>query len=137
MPISRKKSVSAMAWPPNMIREDETEQEKKIRLGDEAEAKRVSDLIDHQLESERLQKNKNLGGKILLLGAHSPISLVLIVLQISPQVRRSPENPLYSRTFSSTLPPRHSSSRCVSNSRSKALSQRKIVRQRSGDLLFI
>lgn len=76
MPISRKKSVSAMAWPPNMIREGETEEEKKTRLRDEAEAKRVSDMIDHQLESERLQKNKNAGGKILLLGAFFPSSLI-------------------------------------------------------------
>lgn len=46
----------------------ETDEERGARLTSEAEAKRVSDMIDRQLEVDRLRKKQMQGPKILLLG---------------------------------------------------------------------
>lgn len=53
-------------WPP--LDSAETAEQKKVRLGVETEARKVSEMIDKQLELERVQRLKRTGGKILLLG---------------------------------------------------------------------
>lgn len=54
----------AMAPPPN-----ETEQEKTVRLRDEAEAKRISDMIDEELNRQRQAERRGPKPvKLLLLG---------------------------------------------------------------------
>jgi len=69
MPIANKKNLTK--WPPVVIREGETDVEKKTRLQEEAEAKRISDQIDQQIEQDRQRRNKFKGAKVLLLGAHT------------------------------------------------------------------
>jgi len=46
----------------------ETEDEKRTRMKNEAEAKRISETIDRQIEQDR-QDRKSQGVKILLLGS--------------------------------------------------------------------
>ncbi|KIL62254.1 hypothetical protein M378DRAFT_81501 [Amanita muscaria Koide BX008] len=75
-------------WPPHPPM-DESEEESRVRLEQEAEAKRVSDNIDRALAVEREQlKKKESGAKILLLGqAESGKSTVLknFQLHLSPR----------------------------------------------------
>ncbi|KAF4616777.1 hypothetical protein D9613_008643 [Agrocybe pediades] len=81
MPIVRKKSNPK--WPPVVIREGETDVEKRARLQEEAEAKRVSDQIDQQIEQDRQRRTKFKGAKVLLLGqAESGKSTVLKNFQL-------------------------------------------------------
>ena len=68
MPVAKKGSRTQ--WPPVLIRDDETDAETKLRLNEEAEAKRISDEIDRQLEHEHQQRSKVVGPKILLLGSY-------------------------------------------------------------------
>jgi hypothetical protein len=68
MPVAKKSSRTQ--WPPVSIRDDETDAETRLRLNDEAEAKRISDEIDRQLDHERQQRSKVVGAKILLLGSY-------------------------------------------------------------------
>ncbi|KDR68446.1 hypothetical protein GALMADRAFT_231412 [Galerina marginata CBS 339.88] len=81
---TKTKTQATLVWPPVLIREDETEEERKLRVGDEAEAKRVSDTIDRQIEVDRQVKSKTAqGAKILLLGqAESGKSTVLKNFQL-------------------------------------------------------
>lgn len=72
MSLVKKKSRTAISWPLVTIPENETEEQRRARLSQEAQAKRVSDKIDNQLEAERQQKTKYAGPKILLLGAYYP-----------------------------------------------------------------
>ena len=53
----------ALAPPP-----DETVEEREVRLNKEAEAQRVSDLIDESLRAERASWKKRKVMKVLLLG---------------------------------------------------------------------
>ena len=53
----------ALAPPP-----DETVEEREVRLNKEAEAQRVSDLIDESLRAERASWKKRKVLKVLLLG---------------------------------------------------------------------
>ena len=62
----RRKS-SNLSWPP-VLNEMETEDEKRTRMKNEAEAKRISETIDRQIEQDR-QDRKSQGVKILLLGS--------------------------------------------------------------------
>jgi hypothetical protein len=64
----RKKASQTIQWPPTSPRLHETDEERGARLISEAEAKRVSDSIDRQLEVDRLRKKQMHGPKILLLG---------------------------------------------------------------------
>ena len=68
MPVTKKSSRTQ--WPPVLIRDDETDAETRQRLNDEAEAKRISDEIDRQLDHERQQRSKVVGARILLLGSY-------------------------------------------------------------------
>lgn len=70
MAVREPKSRDQPSWPP-VLHEDETEVDKKARLKTEAEAKRVSELIDRQIEQDRQEKERDPGGKILLLGVLS------------------------------------------------------------------
>lgn len=65
-----------------MLHEGETDVEKKARLKAEAEAKRISDSIDQQIEQDRLRRERETGPKILLLGV-SPFDIHLSGLRIS------------------------------------------------------
>ena len=64
MPLKRSQTVQ---WPP-VPSPDETEEERRVRLAAESEAKRVSDVIDRQLEVDRQRRKERRGPKILLLG---------------------------------------------------------------------
>ncbi len=64
MPLKRSQTVQ---WPP-VPSSDETEEERRVRLAAESEAKRVSDVIDRQLEVDRQRRKERRGPKILLLG---------------------------------------------------------------------
>lgn len=56
-------------WPPPAAPEDETEEERLLRLEREAEAKRVSDAIDRDIDAEReALKRRGPSMKVLLLG---------------------------------------------------------------------
>ncbi|KAJ3513146.1 hypothetical protein NLJ89_g3115 [Agrocybe chaxingu] len=78
-----RRASSVPSWPPPTAREGETEEERKARTREEAEAKRVSDAIDRQIETDRQQKSKLSGAKILLLGqAESGKSTVLKNFQL-------------------------------------------------------
>jgi guanine nucleotide-binding protein subunit alpha len=68
MAVREQKSHDQPPWPP-VLHDDESEVDKKARLKIEAEAKRISELIDRQIEQDRQAKEKDPGGKILLLGA--------------------------------------------------------------------
>ena len=85
MPVAKKSSRTQ--WPPVSIRKDETGEETRQRLKDEAEAKHRSDMIDRQLDHERQQKSKVVGAKILLLGSYhvspSRVSNLRLCLAVS------------------------------------------------------
>jgi len=66
-------------WPP-ILHEGETSLERKERLSAEAEAKRINDMIDRQIEQDRLRREKDIGGKILLLGA-LPVAVASQIVQ--------------------------------------------------------
>lgn len=83
MPIARASSKTQ--WPPVLTRDNETDEEKVQRLRNEAEAKRVSDKIDHQLDLERQQRSETaVGPKAMLLGTCyiSPITLRVLYLHV-------------------------------------------------------
>ena len=68
----------AMAPPPN-----ETEEEKAARLHEEAEAKRISDLIDEELNRQRQAERRGPKPvKLLLLGICLNISIIFVVIAI-------------------------------------------------------
>ncbi|KAF9480954.1 G-alpha-domain-containing protein [Pholiota conissans] len=64
----RKKASQTVQWPPTSPRVNETEEERGARLRSEAEAKRVSDMIDRQLDADRQRRKQMQGPKVLLLG---------------------------------------------------------------------
>ncbi|KJA26908.1 hypothetical protein HYPSUDRAFT_36075 [Hypholoma sublateritium FD-334 SS-4] len=64
MSLKRSQTVQ---WPPAPS-PDETEEERRVRVAAESEAKRVSDMIDRQLEVDRQRRKERRGPKILLLG---------------------------------------------------------------------
>ena len=68
----------ALAPPPN-----ETESERAERLGSETEAKRISDMIDEELNRQRIAERKGPRPvKLLLLGEFGPFrSLLSVVLE--------------------------------------------------------
>lgn len=65
MSLRKKRSQT---WPPSLTRPDETEEERITRVAAETNAKRVSDMIDRQLDAERQRRKEKKGPKILLLG---------------------------------------------------------------------
>lgn len=73
MPISvPKRNTSTSLWPPSLVGHKESDEERKARLRLEADARRVSEKIDQQLEEEDKQrKKKGVEAKILLLGTLS------------------------------------------------------------------
>ena len=73
---------SRSQWPPVSMRDNETDEERRQRLNDEAEAKRVSDKIDRQLDQDRQQRSKSVGPKILLLGTRYSFTILLRVLNL-------------------------------------------------------
>ena len=54
-------------WPP-FPPPNESELDRALRLGEEKEAKKISDAIDDALEQEKQEKRKRRVTKILLLG---------------------------------------------------------------------
>ncbi len=71
----------ALAPPP-----DETPEQREVRLNKEAEAQRVSDLIDESLRAERTAWKKRKVMKVLLLGQSESGELRCVLFL---QVRRS------------------------------------------------
>jgi guanine nucleotide-binding protein subunit alpha len=71
---SSSSSSSQSSWPPPPPA-NETPDERKARLEEEALAKKRSDQIDKELNAEKESKKRKLGAKILLLGAslRSPV----------------------------------------------------------------
>jgi guanine nucleotide-binding protein subunit alpha len=65
---SPETDLDQAVWPP-ILQSGETGLEKKARLKAEAEAKRVSDNIDKEIERDRQRRRREAGPKILLLGA--------------------------------------------------------------------
>lgn len=83
-------------WPPHPP-PNETEEAARMRMEEEAEAKRVSESIDRALQVEREQfKKRHTGAKILLLGTSSPhlFSFFKFFL-VNLQVRQNLENQPY------------------------------------------
>ncbi|PPR01953.1 hypothetical protein CVT24_011102 [Panaeolus cyanescens] len=85
MPISvPRRNASISLWPPSVVSNNESDEDRKLRLRREADAKRVSEAINQQLEEEDKQKKKKgAEAKILLLGqAESGKSTVLKNFQL-------------------------------------------------------
>ncbi len=90
--ITVGRASTDMSWPPPTA-PDASEEARLARLQKEAEAKKVSEAIDRAITSEKEQRKKQAGVKLLLLGVY-PLFLGSFFSFLS-QVKQSRANPRF------------------------------------------